>query len=549
MNKNFSTSFSEGMSLICQSMLQELNNIIQDPNQIFIQFPHLYTDLYNINDKLCTSLINIDNFDPKDITARLQKYVFDSYDIIAKYQINYIENIPESSENTGLFKFILKQFVSSFSPQNFPFFNLEVLNNIHCHRFDRFILGYTYFLSDILKSKPGLLNISTSDKSYFTLGKNLASTEGKIVYQNHLMELIYYKPLDACYDVPLLIIPAWINKYYILDLSQHNSFVRWLVENNLQVFIISWKNPDKSMRNISFEDYLIDGVVQSYKIIKEMLVVKDINALGYCLGGTLLAASISYMKKANIGRFNSATLLTTLLDFKNAGILKYFVTNIMLDFIEEKMEEEGILDGRYLSFTFNLIKSNSMLWPYWVNNYLLGNKPEASDMLYWNSDSTNLPQSMHSFYLRNMYLQNLLIKPNAISLKGKNIDLGDINIPIFSLATVKDHIAPWKAVYDGIFYLKNSDVTFCLSGSGHINGVINPPVNNNYGFWINNSHFCRSAEDWKKGALEHTGSWWKRYLPWIKGHSGNIGTSKYKKTVKNIQYKAPGKYVKISYLD
>ena len=375
----------------------------------------------------------------------------------------------------------------------------------------------------------------------FEVGKNIATSEGKVVFQNDLMQLIWYKPKRAKYEVPILICPPWINKYYILDLSEHNSFVKWLIDNGMQVFMISWINPDKSLANKNFEDYLQDGIIAAVNYISKYYT--KINTIGYCLGGTLLATSLAYFKAKNNNIIGSATMLTTFLDFKNPGDMGFFLTKDAYKSIENLLDTNGILDGGYMSQIFNILRSKEMIWSYFVNNYLLGKTPTPFDILYWNSDSTNLPSAMHKFYLKNMYIENNLRKSGGINLLGVPIDLSLITNPIFMFATKEDHIVPWQSAFDSA-KLFSGMTQFCLGASGHVAGVINPPHKNKYSFWVNNALNDRlQAQDWLDIAQEQSGSWWNYWLEWQKSFSGQLlDCAQYEQIDKFIEY-APGSYV------
>lgn len=343
---------------------------------------------------------------------------------------------------------ITNQFIDALSPSNFAFSNPEVIRESLESGMSNIVKGMENFLLDIKKS-GSLLTISTTDTSYFKIGKNLATTKGKVILQNDLMQLICYKPKKKTHSIPIFILPPWINKYYILDLSEENSLIKWLVENNFQVFLVSWVNPTKELADKDFEDYLRQGVIEPLEYIQK-LGFEKVNAAGYCIGGTLLAIALSYYKAQNINIINSATFLTTLVDFANPGEIGALINKSTIGYIENKVSEVGYLDGKYLSNSFSLIRANDLVWSYFVNNYLLGKSPVAFDILYWNSDSTNLPAKMYIYYLKNMYIDNLLISPNSVKMLGVKINLSDIDVPSFSLAAKSDHIALWKSVYEGV---------------------------------------------------------------------------------------------------
>lgn len=434
---------------------------------------------------------------------------------------------------------ITNQFIDALSPSNFAFSNPEVIRESLESGMSNIVKGMENFLLDIKKS-GSLLTISTTDTSYFKIGKNLATTKGKVILQNDLMQLICYKPKKKTHSIPIFILPPWINKYYILDLSEENSLIKWLVENNFQVFLVSWVNPTKELADKDFEDYLRQGVIEPLEYIQK-LGFEKVNAAGYCIGGTLLAIALSYYKAQNINIINSATFLTTLVDFANPGEIGALINKSTIGYIENKVSEVGYLDGKYLSNSFSLIRANDLVWSYFVNNYLLGKSPVAFDILYWNSDSTNLPAKMYIYYLKNMYIDNLLISPNSVKMLGVKINLSDIDVPSFSLAAKSDHIALWKSVYEGV-KLFGGDRTFCLTEAGHVAGVVNPATSNKYSHMLSNS-VPDDPEKWLENATTLNGSWWNSWNKWLSANSGNL--------VKAIDYNslpiiepAPGSYVK-----
>lgn len=449
--------------------------------------------------------------------------------------VEQYELIPELKKHL---EFTTKQFIDAFSPSNFAFYNPLVLRETLESGGQNLVKGVENFLEDI-KSSGDILNIRTTDKSAFKLGSNIATSRGKVVIQNQLMQLICYEPKKQTYAIPILIIPPCINKYYILDLSPYNSMVAFLIENNFQVFMVSWVNPDAALANKSFEDYIQDGILEPCEYIMK-LGYKKINCLGYCIGGTFLATAMAYLKAKNLDYINSATFLTTLLDYEHPGEVGIFINEASIAGIEQEMDAKGYFDGRYLSNSFSLLRANDLVWSFFVNNYLLGKTPLPFDLLYWNADPTNLPSKMHSYYLRNMYLNNLLKEAGKLSIFGIPIDLGKIDCNSFFLAANQDHIAPWRSVYDSIKLL-NGQKTFCLTNSGHVAGVVNPPIASKYNYKTNDD-LSLNSESWFIKAAENQGSWWPYWLGWLKDNS--------KKITKSIDYQkleyielAPGGYV------
>lgn len=436
-------------------------------------------------------------------------------------------------------EFAAQQFIDAASPSNFAFSNPEVIRESLESGMENIVKGMENFLEDI-KKPGGLFNISTTDRTYFKIGKDLAVTKGKVIYQNDLMQLICYQPVQKVRSIPVFIIPPWINKYYILDLSEKNSLVKWLVDNNFQVFLVSWVNPKKKLADKDFEHYLKEGILEPYRQIKK-LGYKEVNAVGYCIGGTLLASALSYLKERGKDWINSATFLTTLIDFADPGEIGVLINKSSLDLVEKEVNAKGYLDGSYLSNSFSLIRANDLIWSFFVNNYLLGKAPSAFDILYWNSDSTNLPAKMYIYYLRNMYIDNKLIQPCALTMLGTRLDVSKIDVPSFSLAAKGDHIALWKSVYDG-YKLLGGDKTFCLTDAGHIAGVVNPPDNRKYSYMLSNE-IPKSAVSWLKQASHHKGSWWNAWKKWLIGRSGKLEKCMDYEKLDFIE-PAPGSYVR-----
>lgn len=461
------------------------------------------------------------------------------YMLNSEWTKNNIDEIKLDSNRKNYIEFFSQQFIDALSPTNFIFSNPEVIRESLQTGMKNIADGMHNFLEDI-KKHDGILNITTTDAKKFRVGKNLATTPGKVIYQNDLMQLICYEPQEKTYAKPLLIIPPWINKYYILDLSEENSFVNWLVKNNYQVFLISWVNPGKKLANKNFEDYMQEGIIDAYNQLNKLGYDK-INALGYCIGGTLLSATLSYLKSTNNEFISSASFLTTLVDFSKPGDIGAFINHNTIDIIEQEVKQKGYLDGKYISNSFGLIRANDLIWSFFVNNYLLGKSPAAFDILYWNSDSTNLPANMYLYYLRNMYLKNKLIKPGGISLCGKEIDVSKIDIPTFSLAAKRDHIALWKSVYSG-YKLFSGDKTFCLTDAGHVAGVVNPAGNNKYSHHIS-KEISGSADNWLKMSNLKKESWWNSWHQWLQQKSGNLKQSIKYSGLKELE-PAPGSYVK-----
>lgn len=410
--------------------------------------------------------------------------------------------------------YLVRQLISALSPTNFPSLNPEVIRKTLETGGANLLDGMEQLLKDLDASQGGSLNVSMTDMDAFKIGRNVATTEGKVVYQTDMMQLIQYSPTTAKVQKrPLLVIPPFINKYYILDLSEKNSYLKWLVDQGHTVFCISWVNPGPGLRHKNFEDYMMEGPVAALDAIEKATGEKEVNAIGYCLGGTLLATTLSYLQKKKDERIKSATFLATLIDFKDPGEIGVFINDTAISALEKQMDAVGYFDGRAMAFSFNTLRENDLFWSFFINNYLKGKRPAAFDLLYWNSDSTNLPATMHSYYLRNMYLHNRLIEKDGLELAGVKIDLSAVKVPTYFLSTAQDHIAMWKGTYDGAKNFSGKS-RFVLGGSGHIAGVINPPKANKYGYWTNDT-LPETADDWYREAKQNDGSWWTDWQNWV----------------------------------
>ncbi|MEM7616843.1 MAG: class I poly(R)-hydroxyalkanoic acid synthase, partial [Pseudomonadota bacterium] len=440
--------------------------------------------------------------------------------------------------------FFARYALDALSPSNFMLTSPEIIKAALESNGQTIVNGLNNFYKDLQKSKDNF-SITTTAQNIFKIGENIASSKGEVIYKNELMELIHYYPVGKkVYETPILIIPAWINKYYIFDLTKKNSMINWLLEKQYNVFVISWRNPDEKLANIEFANYMNDGVIAAINQIENITKSPQVSAMGYCLGGTLLAMTLSYFAKIKDNRIKSASFLTTLLDFADAGDISLFINNEQIDKIENKMEKNGLFNGKDLSAIFSILRANDMIWSFFVNNYLLGNDPIPFDLLYWNSDVTNLPAKMHNFYLRNMYLENNLIQPDKIKFNDVGINLADINIPTYFLATKEDHIAPWKSVFKATKLL-NKSMKFILSESGHVAGVINHPNKNKYGFWSNENNELDDKK-WLDNATRVSGSWWDNWHDWQSQFSDNMIEAVMPQNNKSYEA-APGDYVKQQY--
>ncbi len=408
--------------------------------------------------------------------------------------------------------FYSRQFIDAMSPSNFLLTNPEVLRKTAETGGENLLRGLNNLLGDLERGK-GKLAIKMTDMDAFKLGENIGVSPGKVVFQNELMQLIQYSPTtETVLERPLLILPPWINKFYILDLRPKNSFVRWAVSQGHTVFMVSWVNPDETMAEKGFDDYMKEGVLAALGAIEQATGQRDVNAIGYCLGGTLLACSLPWMKAHGDDRIKSATFFVTMTDFAEAGELGVFIDEEQLAQLEAKMERQGVLQGSDMASTFNMLRANDLIWSFVVNNYLLGNEPFQFDLLYWNSDATRMPAKMHSYYLRNMYHSNRLAK-GELELAGQRIDLGAVDIPTYFISTREDHIAPWRSTYRGT-QLMGGTKRFVLAASGHIAGVVNPPESGKYSYWVNEA-LPPTPEEWFAGAQEMAGSWWPDWQRWV----------------------------------
>ena len=441
-------------------------------------------------------------------------------------------------------EFYTRQFVDALSPTNFVATNPKVLRATMESGGENLVRGLEHLLEDVERGH-GKLRLKMTDPQAFEPGRNIAITPGKVVYQTELMQLIQYTPTtDSVHRRPLLIVPPWINKFYILDLRPKNSFIKWCVDQGFTVFVMSWVNPDERLAEKDFVDYLLRGTLAALDAVEEATGERDVNAVSYCLGGTLLLTTMAYLSALGDERIKSATCFTTMLDFREVGELGVFVDEEQIQLVERHMARTGYLEGTHMADAFNLLRANDLIWSFVVNNYLMGREPFPFDLLYWNSDSTRMPRVMHSSYLRNMYQRNRLREPGEIELAGVPIDLGRVRVPAYFLSTRDDHIAPWKATYAGA-RLPGGKTQFVLGGSGHIAGVINPATSHKYGYWTN-SDMPENPEQWLADARYREGSWWPHWLRWVKRRAGRQVEARHpgERGLAALE-DAPGSYVKV----
>ncbi|MEX0383360.1 class I poly(R)-hydroxyalkanoic acid synthase [Spiribacter sp. 1M153] len=471
-------------------------------------------------------------------------FVKQTYLLTADYlnhSVNTVEGLDEKTQRK--IDFHTRQFISAASPSNFLATNPEVLERTVETGGQNLVDGLNNLLEDLERGN-GKLKIRQTHPNAFEVGEDLAVTPGKVVYENELMQLIQYAPAtEQVARRPLLFVPPWINKYYILDLRPKNSLVKWLVDQGFTVFVISWCNPDAELADKEFEDYMKLGPLAALDAVEQAVGERDVNIIGYCLGGTLLASTLAWMASRGEGGVNSATFLTTLLDFDSPGELEVFIDEEQLTNLEKQMNERGYLAGNQMASTMSSLRSNDLVWSFFVNNYLKGQDPFPFDLLYWNQDSTNMPAHMHAFYLRKMYLENKLREPGGITLDGIPIDLGKVEVPSYFVSAKEDHIAPWHACYRGSQLLSGS-TRFVLGGSGHIAGVVNPPEKQKYGYWLNGRN-PKNPDTWFNGAKHHEGSWWLDWAKWLSPKRGGEVPARTPGDGKLTPIEdAPGRYVK-----
>src|SRR5437660_4766576 len=441
-------------------------------------------------------------------------------------------------------EFYVQQITNAIAPSNFVFTNPEVLRETLASNGDNLVRGMKMLAEDI-EAGRGSLRIRQSDPSNLVVGVNMATTPGKVIFQNELMQLIQYTPTtETVLRTPLLIVPPWINQFYILDLKPEKSYIKWCVDQGITVFVISWVNPDKELGKKTFDDYMRQGPLTAMDIIEKVTGEMKVHTAGYCVGGTLLASTLAWLAEKRRQRVTSATFFAAQVDFTHAGDLLVFVDEDQISALERDMHAAGVLEGSRMAMAFNMLRSNDLIWSYVVSNYLKGQAPSSFDLLHWNSDATRMPAANHSYYLRNCYLENRLSSGSMV-LDNTLLDLSKVKVPIYNLATREDHIAPADSVLYGSQFF-GGRVKYVLSGSGHIAGVVNPPAGGKYQFWTNDNIKDISLADWIKGAQEHGGSWWPHWRAWLESIDAEqvparaVGSE----TMPPIE-DAPGSYVRV----
>jgi polyhydroxyalkanoate synthase len=440
-------------------------------------------------------------------------------------------------------EFYVQQITNALSPSNFVLTNPEVLRETLVSKGDNLVRGMKMLAEDV-EAGRGTLRIRQSDPANLEVGVNMATTPGKVIYQNDLMQLIQYSPsTETVLRTPLLIVPPWINKFYILDLRPEKSYIKWCVDQGITVFVISWVNPDRELSKKTWADYMKEGPLAAMDVIEKVTGEMKVHTAGYCVGGTMLASTLAFLAEKRRQRVTSATFFAAQVDFTHAGDLLVFVDEDQISALERDMEESGVLEGSRMAMAFNMLRSNDLIWSYVVNNYLKGQPPSAFDLLHWNSDATRMPAANHSYYLRNCYLDNRL-STGSMVLDDTLLDLSKVKVPVYNLAAREDHIAPAESVLYGSQFF-GGPVKYVLSGSGHIAGVVNPPAGGKYQYWTNDNIKAASVAEWMKGAVEHKGSWWPDWLQWLQSIDAERVLARPVGDVLPPIEDAPGSYVRV----
>ena len=483
--------------------------------------------------------------DPEWKTNQFFDFVMQLYLLTTKWAHELVRNADGIDPHTRKkAEFYVQQITNALSPSNFVLTNPEVLRATLASNGDNLVRGMKMLAEDI-EAGHGTLRIRQSDPSNLVVGVNMATTPGKVIFQNELMQLIQYTPTtETVLRTPLLIVPPWINKFYILDLKPEKSYIKWCVDQGITVFVISWVNPDKELGRKTFDDYMKQGPLTAMDVIEKVTGELKVHTAGYCVGGTLLASTLAWLAEKRRQRVTSATFFAAQVDFTHAGDLLVFVDEDQISALERDMETAGVLEGSKMAMAFNMLRSNDLIWSYVISNYLKGQPPSSFDLLHWNSDATRMPAANHSYYLRNCYLENRLSSGSMV-LDNTLLDLSKVKVPVYNLATREDHIAPADSVLYGSQFF-GGPVKYVLSGSGHIAGVVNPPASGKYQYWTNDNIGDVKLADWIKGATEHKGSWWPDWRQWLEGIDDEqvparaVGTA----AMPPIE-DAPGSYVRV----
>ncbi len=466
-----------------------------------------------------------------------------AYLLNARTLMGLADAVEGDEKTRARIRFGVEQWMAAMAPSNFLAFNAEAQKKAIETKGESIAKGMQNLLHDIRQG-----HVSMTDESLFEVGRNVATTEGAVVYENELFQLLEYKPLTTkVYERPFLLVPPCINKFYILDLQPDNSFIRYAVEQGHRTFVVSWRNPHEDLAHKTWDDYVEDGAMAAIDVVQSITGADQINALGFCVGGTILSNALAVMAARGQEPVASATFLTTLIDFADTGILDVFIDEAFVQFRELQMGKGGLMKGQDLASTFSFLRPNDLVWNYVVGNYLKGETPPPFDLLYWNSDSTNLPGPFYAWYLRNFYLENNLVQPGKLTVCGEKLDLGQLTLPVYIYGSREDHIVPINAAYASTQVLPGKK-RFVMGGSGHIAGVINPPAKNKRSHWIRaDGKLPATLEQWLEGATEHAGSWWTDWSHWLKAHAGKQIAAP-KTYGKGAKFKAiepaPGSYVK-----
>ena len=473
----------------------------------------------------------------------LSAFAVAAYELQARTLMAMVDAVQADEKTRARIRFSIEQFLAASAPSNFLAFNVEAQKKALQTQGESLAQGLANLLKDIQQG-----HISMTDESRFEVGKNVATTEGAVVFENELLQLIEYKPLTAkVHERPFLMVPPCINKYYILDLQPDNSFIRYAVSQGHRTFVVSWRNPDLTLADKTWDDYIESAVIKAIQAVKEISGAEKINALGFCVGGTMLSNALAVLAARGDDSVASATFLTTLIDFTETGVLDVFIDENFVRLRELQMGQGGLMKGQDLASTFSFLRPNDLVWNYVVGNYLKGETPPAFDLLYWNCDSTNLPGPYYAWYLRHFYLENKLVQPGALTVCGEKLDLRQVKLPVYVYGSREDHIVPIGGAYASTQLLPGKK-RFVMGASGHIAGVINPPAKKKRSHWLReDGQFPAKVDDWIAGAAEHPGSWWEDWAAWLKGHAGRQVAAP-KAYGKGARFKAiepaPGRYVR-----
>lgn len=556
-SSSMSTSFNKAMQDVTIEDTTELfNKASQQPGNLLKVQQQWWEQQLKIWQSILPGEQSSDVIEPEVGDRRFQdqswqsdpyfKCIQQSYLLFSQSFLSTIEAVEGLDDKVKeRLTFFSRQAINALSPSNFIATNPELLKITLDNQGENLVKGMEAFKQDVEQSAD-VLKIRMTNQQAFDIGTDVASTAGDVVYKNDLIELIQYKPkCEKTLSTPLLIVPPFINKYYILDLREKNSMVNWLLEQGHSVFMISWRNPGKAQANVNFEDYVLDGVVKAVSAIEEITGQEQINAAGYCIGGTVLAMTIAYYAAKRMKRrIKSATFFTTLLDYSQPGEVGAYINDPVINAIEQQNNALGYMDGRSLSVTFSLLRENSLYWNYYIDNYLKGQRPMDFDLLYWNSDSTNVSAATHNFLLRKLYLENALVQDKGVKIGGVWIDLNKIKVPSYFISTKDDHIALWQGTYRGALKTGGNKV-FVLGQSGHIAGIVNHPDKNKYGYWVNDS-LEENADEWLGQADYQSGSWWLHWHQWLLGFNQAEWVEHFPTGNENypVLGPAPGDYVK-----